>query len=76
MIGSMAWYISHGEQTLFQPMNANFGIVPPLAKKVKGGKRARNEALAARALETIDTTAATLRAYQGTKNEDNGVELQ
>lgn len=75
MIGSMAWYISHGEQTLFQPMNANFGIVPPLAKKVKGGKRARNEALAARALETIDTTAATLRRYQGTENEDNGVEL-
>jgi len=60
MIGAMAWYVSHGEQTLFQPMNANFGIVPPLEKKVKGGKRARNEALAARALEKIDQTAAVL----------------
>jgi len=63
MIGAMAWYISHGEQTLFQPMNANFGIVPPLEKKVKGGKRARNEALAARALETVSRTAEELRKY-------------
>ena len=54
MIGAMAWYISHGEKTLFQPMNANFGIVPPLERKVKGGKKARNEALSARALEEID----------------------
>ncbi len=61
MIGAMAWYVSHGEQTLFQPMNANFGIVPPLSKKVKGGKRARNEALAARALEAIDSFAKTLQ---------------
>ena len=69
MIGSMAWYISHGEQTLFQPMNANFGIVPPLAKKVKGGKRARNEALAQRALETIGETAAKLQTYTETCTE-------
>ncbi|MBR4961373.1 MAG: methylenetetrahydrofolate--tRNA-(uracil(54)-C(5))-methyltransferase (FADH(2)-oxidizing) TrmFO, partial [Clostridia bacterium] len=63
MIGSMAWYISHGEKTLFQPMNANFGIVPSLNRKVKGGKRARNEALAQRALETIGETAARLQTY-------------
>lgn len=76
MIGAMAWYISHGEQTLFQPMNANFGIVPPLAKKVKGGKRARNEALAHRALTTIDDVAARLHGLQTNENEENGVELQ
>ncbi len=69
MIGSMAWYISHGEQTLFQPMNANFGIVPSLNRKVKGGKRARNEALAQRALETIDETAAKLQTYYKTGEE-------
>ncbi|MBQ8402405.1 MAG: FAD-dependent oxidoreductase, partial [Clostridia bacterium] len=69
MIGSMAWYISHGEQTLFQPMNANFGIVPPLGKKVRGGKRARNEALAQRALEAIGETAARLAAYCTTSTE-------
>jgi len=69
MIGSMAWYVSHGEQTLFQPMNANFGIVPPLAAKVKGGKRARNEALARRALETIGETAEVLRTMRETCTE-------
>ena len=50
-------------------MNANFGIVPPLAKKVKGGKRARNEALAQRALETIGETAAKLQTYTETCTE-------
>ena len=53
MTGAMAYYIAHGEQTLFQPMNANFGVIPPLETRVKGGKRARNEALSARALEEV-----------------------
>ena len=46
----MANYVSVGCATVFQPMNANFGIIPPLEKKVKGGKAARNDAYAARAL--------------------------
>ncbi len=54
MIGAMAHYIAHGEKTAFQPMNANFGVVPPLERRVKGGRRYRNEALSARALEEID----------------------
>lgn len=70
MIGAMAWYVSHGEQTLFQPMNANFGIVPSLNKKVKGGKRARNEALAQRALDTIMETAGKLQAYHTETNTE------
>jgi len=37
----------------FQPMNANFGILTPLEKKVKG-KKNRYEALAARSLQAID----------------------
>ena len=54
MTGAMAYYIAHGEQTLFQPMNANFGVIPPLENRVKGGKRARNEALSKRALDEVD----------------------
>lgn len=50
MLGAMASYVSVGSATAFQPMNANFGIIPPLEKKVKGGKAARNDAYAARAL--------------------------
>ena len=63
MIGAMARYVARGDKTQFQPMNANFGIVPSLEKKVKGGKRARNEALAQRALDSIGQTAETLRTY-------------
>lgn len=54
MTGAMAYYISHGEKTTFQPMNANFGVMPPLGYKVKGGKRARNEEYAKRALAKTD----------------------
>ncbi|MBR6783012.1 MAG: methylenetetrahydrofolate--tRNA-(uracil(54)-C(5))-methyltransferase (FADH(2)-oxidizing) TrmFO [Clostridia bacterium] len=54
MIGAMAHYISHGGLSDFVPMNANFGIIPGLDHRVKGGKLARYEIYAARALEAID----------------------
>jgi methylenetetrahydrofolate--tRNA-(uracil-5-)-methyltransferase len=37
----------------FQPMNVNFGILPPLAYRVKG-KANKNLAIAERALEALD----------------------
>lgn len=60
MIGAMARYVARGDKTQFQPMNANFGIIPPLAQKVKGGKKFRNEAYAHRALEKADELAKIL----------------
>jgi folate-dependent tRNA-U54 methylase TrmFO/GidA len=36
-------------------MNANFGIIAPFDKKVKGGKKFRNEAYAARSLALIES---------------------
>ena len=60
VIGALAGYISDRTVTNFQPMNANFGIVDPLGYRVKGGKTAKNEALAKRALDCIDTFAASL----------------
>jgi methylenetetrahydrofolate--tRNA-(uracil-5-)-methyltransferase len=53
VIGSMAAYVSRGGTGKFQPMNANFGIIKPLDKKVKGGKSARNEALYHRGIEEL-----------------------
>ena len=54
-IGALAHYVSEGGvSSNFQPMNANFGIIAPLDKKVKGGKKFRNEAYAVRSLEIID----------------------
>lgn len=55
MIGAMAAYVSRGGVGDFAPMNANFGIVPPLGYRVRGGKAAKNEVLAQRALTSIDT---------------------
>ena len=53
MIGAMAHYISHGGTGDFVPMNANFGLVPPLDRKVKGGKVARYEVVAQRAADDM-----------------------
>ena len=54
MLGAMANYVGEGGIGDFSPMNANFGIVPPLAQKVRGGKAVRNEAISARALEQLE----------------------
>ena len=55
-IGALASYVSEGGiSSSFQPMNANFGIIAPFDKKVKGGKKNRNEAYAARSLEIISS---------------------
>ena len=60
IIGSMAAYVSDPAVTNFQPMNANFGLVPPLGRKVKGGKRARGEATGERALGYVKEAAEKL----------------
>ncbi len=52
-LGSMAHYITTADFKHFQPMNANFGLFPPLEKRIKGRKE-KNEAIANRALEQIE----------------------
>ena len=52
--GALALYISNESVTDFQPMNVNFGIIPPLGYRVKG-KRNKNAELSKRALEILDT---------------------
>ena len=55
VIGALSHFVNNGGYSgNFQPMNANFGIVAPLEYKVKGGKKARNEEIAKRALSTIE----------------------
>jgi methylenetetrahydrofolate--tRNA-(uracil-5-)-methyltransferase len=51
-LGSMAHYITEADPDNFQPMNANFGLFPPLERPIRG-KKEKNERLAARALESI-----------------------
>lgn len=50
MLGALSGYISNETVTDFQPMGANFGILPPLPEKIRD-KKLRYEALAQRSLE-------------------------
>ena len=60
-VGALAAYVSEGGvSSSFQPMNANFGIIAPFEKKIKGGKKCRNEAYATRSLEIISSQYAFL----------------
>jgi methylenetetrahydrofolate--tRNA-(uracil-5-)-methyltransferase len=59
MLGALCHYVSHAEPKDFQPMKANFGILPSLVEEgtsahVRGSKRARYDAYVARALEALD----------------------
>lgn len=55
IIGSMAYYITHANNNKnFQPMNANFGLLPTLEKRIKD-KKERYEKLANRALKHLDS---------------------
>lgn len=52
-IGALGLYISNETVSEFQPMNINFGLIPPLDHRVKG-KRNKNAELSARSLAVID----------------------
>jgi methylenetetrahydrofolate--tRNA-(uracil-5-)-methyltransferase len=50
-LGSMIAYISSDERRDFQPMNANYGLFPPLEHRLRG--REKKAALAERALRDL-----------------------
>ena len=51
-VGALGRYISDPSVTRFQPMNVNFGILPPLGRKVRG-KANKNLAIAERSLALL-----------------------
>lgn len=53
MLGALCHYITHAELQDFQPMKANFGILPPMDVPPKG-KRERAAAYAQRALDDLE----------------------
>ena len=57
MLGALTSYISDPNITNFQPINSNWGIVPPieLPKKERKNKKLKNELLANRAIESLKT---------------------
>ncbi len=52
MLGALCHYITHAEPSDFQPMKANFGILPELPAG-KYTKRERNEMLAKRSIKSL-----------------------
>ena len=52
MIGALSRYISDGSVKDFQPMGANFGVLPPIEPKIRD-KKERYKALANRALDEL-----------------------
>jgi len=53
MLGALANYVAHYDGKDFQPMNANWGIVPPLPDRIRD-KKEKNTLLAERGLSALD----------------------
>ena len=59
MLGALCHYVTHAEPKHFQPMKANFGIMPDLNPPVKN-KRERYRAYAGRALANLARSVRSL----------------
>ena len=53
MLGALTDYVAHYEGKDFQPMNSNWGIVPPLPDRIRD-KKEKNGLLAERALAALE----------------------
>ena len=62
-IGALGLYVSNESVTQFQPMNINFGIMPPLDHRVKG-KRNKNAQLSQRSLAIIEQLKQEVLNYE------------
>ena len=63
--GALGIYISSGSVGDFQPMNVNFGIMPPLGHKVRGKKSNKRFEIASRALDIIYLASESERFNAG-----------
>src|SRR5512143_820668 len=62
MLGSLCHYVTHADLKDFQPMKANFGILPALEFASKIGKRDRGKAYAERALADLQLALNGVKA--------------
>ena len=60
-LGALAYYASHADPKHYVPSNISFGLIPPLEARIKG-KKERNTAISARALEDLARWEAGLTA--------------
>jgi methylenetetrahydrofolate--tRNA-(uracil-5-)-methyltransferase len=64
MLGALCHYVTHADLKDFQPMKANFGILPPLESDAKIGKRGRGQAYAERSLADMAALLAGVPALE------------
>jgi len=64
MSGALCAYVARSDPAHFQPMKANFGLLPDLGDRVRH-KRQRHEALARRALEDLERAWRPIAATLG-----------
>ncbi len=60
MLGALCHYVTHADLKDFQPMKANFGILPPLETRIN--KRERGKAYAERALASLSIALNAIEA--------------
>jgi methylenetetrahydrofolate--tRNA-(uracil-5-)-methyltransferase len=61
-LGALARYVSHADPRHYQPTNITFGIMEPLEspdRRLRRDRKARNEAISARALADLERWKAT-----------------
>lgn len=59
MLGALSYYITHAEAKDFQPMKANFGIIPELPERVKNRQK-RKQAYVKRAVADMEHSISQL----------------
>jgi methylenetetrahydrofolate--tRNA-(uracil-5-)-methyltransferase len=73
-LGSLLRYITDPARTRFQPMNVNFGLIPPLADRLRG--KAKKEAMARRALADMSAWVDTIGIVPAHALDDNQPDLR
>lgn len=63
MIGALSRYIAAGSQTSFQPMGANFGVMPPIEPHIRD-KKDRYAAISARSLQALNKIILENKEYE------------
>jgi len=69
MLGALCHYVTHADLKDFQPMKANFGILPALDTTSKLGKRERGKSHAERALVDLSLALSEATRFTGTEVE-------
>lgn len=54
MLGALCYYVTNASSKDFQPMKANFGLMPPLTDGRRRGKKERGRAYAERSAKDLD----------------------